>query len=616
MDYLLLRVDLTKQKYHVERLNYDRLIRRFLGGRGLGAYLALKEIPKGIDPLSPENKLFILTGPLTAVAVSTKATAVAKSPLTGSYTHSKISGNFPYWLRKAGYDGVVLEGKSEEPVYISIIDGEVKFHSAKHIWGKTVSETMTTVMREQKIDNEHKCGIVAIGPTGENLVRFASIMGSATMRAFGRGGLGAVMGSKRVKAIIVKGNRDFLGEAYDKKKVLELGTSISSRIAKSSGKEPYYLYGTSGLVNVINSIGALPTRNFETGVFVEAANISGENLAEKYLELRHGCLPCSIVCSKLGRVPSGKFAVSRVKYEYECIWALGANLGIGDPEAVLYMIKLANEYGIDCISLGNTLATAIELSKKGKLPLNLNWGDADAVIELIHNIAQRKDIGKELAEGGYYLAMKYGDPEAFVGSRGQGFPAYDPRGLKGFAIAYVTANRGGDHNEAWPPLIELGTYPFWKYPDKQFDPLGEDREKVEFVVFQQNYYAVYDSLAWCNFYDQIGADSVSPQEIVELLNAYAGWDLAVDELFTIGERIFNTERLFHVREGKWVRDELPPKMKRPLPEGPAKGHSAERFFEWAIKEYYKLRGWEDGKPTEETLRRLGLEEFLDIIKGK
>jgi aldehyde:ferredoxin oxidoreductase len=614
--YSLLRVDLRNRSFRVEYFDYSTVIRRFLGGRGLGAYLALKEIPKGIDPLGPENKLYMLTGPLTGVVpiASSRMTFVAKSPLTGSYTHSKMAGNFAYWLRKSGYDGVVLEGKADEPIYISIVNGTVEFHDARHMWGKDALETEVMIRREMKCTGENDCGVITIGPAGENLVRFASIMGSFTQRAAGRGGLGAVMGSKLIKGVFVKGNRDLLAEAFDRKKLLEIGVRVSGRIAKGSGKDPLHKFGTSVLVNIINSVGALPTRNFETGIMPTAEKFSGEVLAEKFLVKRHGCALCPIACTKIGKASWGDKSSGNIKYEYESLFALGSNLGVDDPNAILSMIDACNRYGLDTISTGNTLATATELSQKGLFPEKITWGDANTYMKLIEDIAFRRGIGNELAEGAYYLSVKYKDPESFVGTRGQGFPAYDPRALKGFVIAYATANRGGDHNEAWPAMIELGPYPFGPYPNKVFDPLGEVEEKIVFTVWEQNYYAVYDSLVLCNFVDQVGDDSLRPEEIVELLNAYAGWNLTYEELITIGERIFNTERLFHVKEGRWVRDELPPKiLKKPMPDGPAKGHTAEKFFEWGIKKYYELRGWVDGKPTRDTLRKLGLEEFEYLL---
>lgn len=615
MKYTLLRIDLSHLSFREEYISYDNIIRKFLGGRGLGAYLMLKEMPKGVDPLSPQNKLYILSGPLSGVVplASSRLAFVSKSPLTNSYTHSKMSGNFAYWLRKSGFDGVVIEGMSNEPIYISIVDGVVEFHDAKYLMGKTASETEEAIRKKHNCRNENDCGVVTIGPAGENKVRFSSIMGSFTKRAAGRGGLGAVMGSKNVKAIYVYGKRDLLADAVDRKTLLSISSKVAGRITKSEGKDILHKYGTSALVNVINSVGGLPVKNFQTGVMPTAEKVSGEVLADMYLEQRHGCALCPIACTKLGKsVWEGKHT-HKIKYEYESVWALGPNLGIDDPDAVLHMINIANEYGMDTISLGNTLACAMELAKKGKLDLHVDWGNAKGLGELIVKIARREGIGNELAEGDYRLAHKYDAPEAFVGSRGQGFPAYDMRALKSFVIAFTTANRGGDHNEAWPAITELASYPYGPFPNKKFDPLSEDEEKIVFTVWQQHLYAVYDSLAWCNFVDQLGAESPSPGEIAQMLNAYAGWDMDEEELLTVGERIFNAERLFHVKEGIWVRDELPPRMKEPMPEGPAKGESAQRFFEWGIKKYYELRGWVDGKPSGETLKRLGLEEFAGLL---
>jgi len=301
-------------------------------------------------------------------------------------------------------------------------------------------------------------------------------------------------------------------------------------------------------------------------------------------------------------VKSGPFKVpgEKIKYEYENTWALGPNIGELDPEAVIKLQKAANELGMDTISLGNTLATATELARKGLLKLDVDWGDPATFIDLAYKIAHRDGIGDELAEGDYRLAMKYRDPEAFVGSRGQGVPAYDPRGLKGFALAYYTSNRGGDHLEAYTPTWEVFGVP------EKVDPLDDSQSGIEkqarIVKWNQDLFAVVDSSVFCKF-ENLMPNINTEGDIAALYNSAFGWDLSGEDILEIGERIFNVERLFHVKEGKWVKDELPNRMRQPIPEGPAKGHSASKMFDEGIKVYYKLRGWSDGKPTLDTLKR-------------
>jgi len=611
--FRVVRVDLSTEKI-TEEVYKEDVVRKFLGGRGLASYLALKEIPRGVDPLSPSNKLYIFDGPLSGLATlaTSRVTVVTKSPLTGSLTHANAGGNFAYMLRRAGYEGIVVEGKAAEPVYILIKEGEVSIRPAKHIWGKWTGAATKALLEDAGFEpDERKAGVATIGPAGENLSRIAGIRFSDYERFAGRGGVGAVMGSKNLKGIVVWGTRDLYSLVVDRKRWIEETGKLAQRLASGPTAKGLHTYGTNLLMNVINSVGGLPTRNFETGYFEEAEKISGEHIKQHYVVETHACAQCPIACTQHVEVKSGPFKfLGKAKYEYESTWTLGANLGNGNPEAVLKLEKLANELGFDTISLGNTLAVAIELAKKGKLKLPLDWGDPGPLIDLVVKMAYRDGVGDELAEGDYRLAMKYGEPEAFVGSRGQGFPAYDPRALKGFAISYITANRGGDHLEAYSPTWEILGVP------EKVDPLCETPEcikkQAKIVVYAQHLMALADSVTFCKF-DTLDKEGLFENDLAHLFNIGFGWDTTPQEMLTIGERIFNVERLFHVKEGKWVKDELPPRMRKEIPTGPAKGHSATRMFEEGIKEFYALRGWVDGKPTYETLKRLGLEEFQYLL---
>ncbi len=620
MDFLLLRINLWNQKTRVEKIP-EKTLRKFLGGRGLGAYLALKEIPPGADPLGPENRLYILTGPLTGTAAieTGRYHVVGKSPLTGILGDSNSGGQFGPWLRFAGYDGIVLEGVSEEPVWISIIDGEVKFHDARGLWGKGVIFAEKVIRENVGITSSSLGSVLAIGPAGENLSKIAAVMNDM-YRAAGRTGLGAVLGSKKVKAIFVYGRRRI--ELYDKAKFNEKAKEYTKKILEHPISQSLHKYGTSVLVNIINEHGAFPTKNWTRGTFEKAYEISGEYLAEKYLKARKGCWGCSIRCSRVAEVKSGPYRTPVSEGpEYETIWANGANTMIGSMEALIKINYLLNDMGFDTISFGNTAATLMELyekAQKGELPedkakkllslledIEPTWGNADAVVHLVWRAAHRDGIGHYVAEGAARLAEEFGCPDCAVHVKGLELPAYDPRAINSMALSYATSNRGGCHLRAYSVSFDVLGVP------KKFDPLQVDIEKVKLVKFQQDYFAVIDSLVVCKF--NTFADA--PEMYVDLLKYAMGWeDLTVDELLTIGERIYNTERLFAVREGTGYKDTLPKRLlEEPLPDGPAKGRTAKEALEKYLPEYYKIRGWIDGKPTPETLKRLGLEEFIYIV---
>ncbi|MCE4605530.1 MAG: aldehyde ferredoxin oxidoreductase family protein [Desulfurococcales archaeon] len=622
MEFKLARINLSTQKVTEERID-DKTLRKFIGGRGLGAYLALKEIPKGIDPFSPENKVYILTGPIvgTAAIESGRYHVVAKSPLTGILGDANSGGQFGPWLRFAGYDGLILEGASEEPVWISIVNGEVKFHDAKHLWGKGVIHTEKVIRETVGVTKESLGSVLSVGPAAENRSRIAAVMNDR-YRAAGRSGLASVIASKGVKAIWAYGNRKVLDELYDKRKYMEEAKKLIKKILDHPISKSLYEFGTAVLVNVINAHGALPTKNWTRGTFEKAFNISGERLAEVYLKTRKGCWGCAIQCSRVSEVESGPFKTPLSEGpEYETIWANGADTMIGDLDALVKANYLLNDMGFDTISFGATVATLMEIyerAKKGELPeekakelfellgdVNPEWGNSHALLQLIWMTAYRNRIGDLVAEGAKRLAEYFGVPEAAVHVRGMEMPAYDPRGINSMALAYATSNRGGCHLRAYSVSFDVLGVP------KKFDPLGIDMEKVQLVKMQQDYFSFIDSIIVCKF----NTFSSGPEDYVDLMKAAMGWeDFTVEELLETGERIYNTERLFAVREGTNYRDTLPKRLlEEPLPDGPAKGKTAKEALEKYLPEYYKIRGWEDGKPLPETLKRLGLDEFLYIV---
>ncbi len=622
MEFKLLRIDLTNQKIREEKID-DKTLRRFIGGRGLGAYLALKEIPAGIDPFSPENKVYILTGPIvgTAAIETGRYHVVAKSPLTGILGDANSGGQFGPWLRFAGYDGLVLEGKSEDPVWISIIDGDVKIHDASDLWGKGVIHTEKKIREKVGVTKESLGSVLSVGPAAENRSRIAAVMNDR-YRAAGRSGLASVIASKGVKAVWAYGNRKVLDELYDKQKYMAEAKKLVKKILEHPISKSLYEFGTSVLVNVINAHGGLPTKNWTQGTFDKAYNISGERLAEVYLKARKGCWGCAIRCSRVSEVPEGPFKTPISEGpEYETIWANGADTMIGDLEALIKANYLLNDMGFDTISFGSTVATLMEIyekAKKGELPedkakelfellgdVNPEWGNPHALLELIWMAAYRNRIGDLVAEGAKRLAEYFGVPDLAIHVRGMEMPAYDPRAINSMALSYATSNRGGCHLRAYSVSFDVLGVP------EKFDPLGIDLKKVPLVKMQQDYFSFIDSMIVCKF----NTFSTGPEDYVELMKAAMGWeDFTTEELLETGERIYNTERLFAVREGTEYRDYLPKRLlEQPLPDGPAKGKTAKEALEAYLPEYYKLRGWEDGKPLPETLRRLGLDEFLYIV---
>ncbi len=605
--FRLLRVDLSRGETWVDEIPEETL-RKFIGGRGLGAYLALKEIPKGADPFGPENIIYIMTGPLTGVTVmSGRYHVIGKSPKTGILGESNSGGHFGPWLRFAGFDGIAIHGKSDTPVYLWINDGNVEIRDASKLWGKTVSATEDILRKEHGL-KEGYGSILTIGPAGENLALTAAVMNDK-WRAAGRTGLAAVLGAKKLKAIVVYGKRK--PPIADRKAFAEANRELTKIFMEGPISRALHEYGTAVLVNIVNSMGGFPSYFWEEGVFDDAYEVSGEKLAETYLIDRIGCWGCAIRCSRVAKVPTGTFKVPKSEGpEYESIWALGPLTGVSDIAAVVKLNYLANELGFDTISIGNSLAFAVYLAKKGVIPeshltpYDLRWGHAESLIELMYRAATKADpLAAAVADGVPALAKAYNAEDDAIHVRGLELPAYDPRALKSMAISYATANRGGCHLRSYTVAAELLGVP------KKMDPLAVTEEKVDLAIQMQDWFAVIDSMVVCKF---VAFDS-TPDNWIGILNAVTGWDMSVDEMLTAGARIYNTERLFAVREGKWVKDYLPKRLlEEPIPRGPAKGHTAKEMIEKMLPVYWKKRGWVEGRPKKETLLKLGLDEFTDL----
>ena len=585
-DTNLLWVSLTKQTTKIQSLDSTDF-RRFLGGRGLGVKLVYDHVSPETSPTSPQNLLVFAVGPLTATSAPTagRFVVVTKSPLTGTIFDSHAGGYFGPQLRRAGFAALVLEGRAASPVYLWINDGEVEFRSAKDIWGLEVSETTDALLSE----TDAKAQVACIGPAGENKVNLAAIL-TDKHRAAGRGGVGAVMGGKNLKAIVVKGSQ---GVAVANEEALQATVTRTRRLIKKDSitNKSLPVYGTPVLVNLANEYGILPTLNFQEGTFNDAEGVSGEKLLERFFVKRYHCFGCPIGCGRISQVQGKEIGGP----EYETLWALGPECGINDLEWISLANDRCNELGLDTISMGSTLGCAMELVEKGLLKAQLRFGETSGVIELIEAAAKRQGFGKELGEGSRILANRYNAPELAMQVKGLELPAYDPRGVQGHALAYATSNRGGCHLRAY--LIG---------PEILGSPVLVDRDRIEgkpeLVVLFQNLSAAMDSLVLCRF----TTFAFSVNDYADLVSAATGLSITNKEFLQIGDRIWNLERLFNIREGFTAKDDcLPPRFSTPLPEGGSR-HRISHLDEMLPK-YYKLRGWDKkGNPTAAHLKKLNL----------
>lgn len=573
----------------------------FIGGRGLGVKILIEELKPGTDPIGPENKLLFMTGPATGTAFPTSGRfhVITKSPQTGGIGETDCGGTFGPELRFAGYDGVIIEGKAAEPVYLWIREGEAEIRPAGQYWGKGTWDTEDGIRKEL---GDSGIKIASIGPAGENLVLCATIVNDKH-RAASRTAAGAVMGSKRLKAIVVRGTKK--PPVADEKKLKE-AVQKALKMLKESRITGHDLptYGTAITVGSINEQGLFPTRNFQTGVFPTAEKISGATLAKTILTKSKGCWGCPIDCGRVIRVTQSPYQVEGEGPEYEEIWALGAQCYIDDLNAITKANNLCDELGMDPISYGNTVGCAMELGERGKISkeklggLELKFGNPQAIVELTWRTAYRLGFGNDIALGAKRLAEKYGAPELAMHVKGLELPAYDPRGAQGQGLAYATSNRGGCHLGACMISPEIFGVP------EQLNRFATEG-KAQWVKKLQDLFAICDSAVFCNF----ATFAIWVPEILEMLNAITGWGWSPDELLKAGDRIYTLERLFINREGFGRKEDTLPKrlLEEPMPEGPSKGHVVKLGS--MLDEYYALRGWKDGKPTPKRLKELGLNKY-------
>ena len=582
----IVKVDLGSKKQTI--INIDEDVRRkFIGGRGLGLKIYTDMCSVDIDAFDKKNALIFSTGPLTGIIQTAgRYQVTSRSPLTGTIVDSSSGGFFGANLKKAGFDGLVITGKADKPVYLQVAEDGIEIKSAEHIWGKDTHETMKIL----KSELSSNISVACIGPAGENLVPFASIMNDKD-RAAGRGGMGAIMGSKNLKAITAFGKKQI--PVSDPEGLKKMISTINTLIDKNpvTGKS-LQLLGTSVLVNVINAFGMYPTENFKRGVFNDAEGTSGEKIAETILQGRSACFKCPIACGRKTKTSKREGEGP----EYETVWAFGAQLGISDLETITEANYTCNELGLDTITAGSTIGCAMELYEKGVFPEKLVWGDSSNLVKLVEDIAYKRGIGKDLALGSKKLAEKYGRPELAMQVKGMEIPAYDPRGAQGQALSYATSNRGGCHMQGY--LIS---------PEVLGSPVFMDRYsiegKAEIVVLFQDISAAVDTLVLCRFLQF----AISIDTFKDILNIVTGLDYTEDELLKVGTRIYNLERKFNSEAGFTRKDDMLPArfLEEKLTEGASRNRVVQ--LDEMLDRYYKLRGWdENGIPSEETLEKLDI----------
>lgn len=615
----ILRVDLSRSRTWVEEKD-EQFFRLYMGGGALGAYYVLQNVKPGTDAFAPENVIVfggsVVTG--ARIAGFTRHSITSVSPLTGGVSDSEAGGFWGRELKVAGFDAVVVEGRSPHPVYLWIKDGVVEIKDALHLWGKVTGDAQEMIREE---NGDRKIRVLGIGPAGENKVRYACVI-NELKDANGRGGLGAVMGSKNLKAIAVRGDQ-FPEEANPER---------VKAIAKSFVKK-FMDYGTAGLrkggtgrvVSILNATSQLPTRNWKTGCFDKASEICGTKIKETIFAGDEGCYACPVVCKKA--VKADKPYSIDPEYggpEYETLSALGSYTCISDLPAIAKANELCNKYSLDTISTGAVIAFAMDcyenaiLTDKDTDGMELKFGNAAVLIPLIEKIAKREGFGDFLAEGVKRMAEKLG-PEAeklAVHCKGLEFPAHEPRVKKSLALAYGTTPIGADHmagehdtsnSTATPGLVTERLKPLGIYERLELDDLGP--RKVKFFYYTSLYYSMLNTLDICMFC-MAPSRALNYSELVDPVNAITGWETSLWELMKVGDRRLQMMRSFNIAAGMTGDDDLlPPRMHEPMASGGTKGKVIDEFeYRRALATYYGLIGWdENGKPKESKLLELDLE---------
>ncbi|HYB42360.1 MAG TPA: aldehyde ferredoxin oxidoreductase family protein [Candidatus Methylomirabilis sp.] len=598
----ILHVDAASGASRVMPVSED-MARSLLGGNGFAARLLLDHVPLGTDAFDPANVVVFAVGPVTDTAVpgNSRACVASKSPLTGLFFDSTFGGRFPATMKRTGFDAIAITGRAAEPVYLKVTEAGAELRPARALWGGTTRETVHAIQAAEGPDTD----VMAIGPAGERLVRFAA-MGTywKNREGFaGRGGIAAVLGAKRIKAVAVAGARKTeVADAALLKQLLD-----ERRGPMMTGTKALSTYGTPFLVKPINTLGALGSYNLRQETFDEASAISGEVMHDHHHSRDTTCLKCPVACGKQYEIRDGELAGLVAKMpEYETIFAFGSMLGNAHAGSLARANDLCDLLGMDTITMGVTLALVCEALERGWLSerevgMPFGWGDWRAMLRLVEMTAAREGFGDRLAEGAWRLAESL-HPEAtrvVYAVKRLEMPAHSARALKGMSIGYATASRGGSHHDTRPTPQYAQGY------DRR-SPEG----KPEFAVRSQHFTAVDDSLVLCRFTSERGFGLYVEEPYARMVRAVSGWEMGVDELERIGERVINLERLFNVREGVRRKDDVLPwrVMHEPIPDGPSAGmHCPPDELAMMLDRYYALRGWDaDGVPTAARLGALGL----------
>lgn len=614
-------IDLTRGVAKVEAITLEEL-KHFLGGRGLNAWMLYATVKAGVDPLGPENVLCFGTGPLTGTQIPSNGryNVSARSPATGIFGDANSGGFWGSELKYAGFDQIVITGQSPKPVYLLIHNGDVSIRDAGHLWGKSVWETEKILKAELE---DEDIQIASIGQAGENQVRFAGVMNNLS-RAAGRTGMGAVMGAKKLKAVVVRGTQGI--QVADPVRLGQLSQELFARMQKANSWRLRSTYGTAMLVELYNSMGVLPTRNYQRGVYEKADEIDGHKLLNMYVVKPKACFACPVHCSHFYEIKEGEFAgLAGEGPEFETMCAFGSRCGNDNLASILVLNNLCNQYGLDTISAGAVLSFAMECYENGLITprdtdgLELTWGNYKAMIELTHKIARREGFGKLLAQGVREASRAIPGSERYaLHIKGLETPEQEIRGLKSWGLGWAVSSRGADHCRSFP-LAETT----WS-PEEAESVFGTKEAanrfayngKAEMVKYYEEISAVGDSLELCRI-AQLGLNM--PMDLIaEAVTAATGWRVAVDDLMRIGERIVNIERLFNLRQGLTPADDCVPARYREekLPDGPGAGQTFD--LEPMLDRYYEIRGWDKttGEPHPDTLKRLELKPIKALGKGR
>ena len=585
----LLRINLSKRKSQREEID-GRFVSEFIVGKGLGTWYLYNEVSEKVEPLSPSNKLIFAVGPATGTSYPTanRYGVFFKSPLTGVYGESYSGGHVAHRMRGTGSEVFIIEGRARRRTYLVVNERGVEFRDARDLWGLDTFATDDAVRRDL---GNRNLGVLCIGPAGENLVRFALIENDY-WRSAGRGGCGAVMGSKKLKAIAFQGDKE--PEIHDESLFDEFVAESLRAIKESKATGTYREYGTLGMVDAVNEAGVFPVRYWSEGVSGHRENLNGTAMRERVLVSSRACWNCPIACGKLCEVRNGEHKGLRVEGpEYETIYAFGGLCDIGDIEPVMVINDYCDRAGIDTITAGNVVAFAIEAEKHGKLKtgIGMDYGDPDKVLRLLKMITKREGAGNILAEGVHRASNKLRLPELDITVKGLEPAGYDPRGVIGMGLSYAVSCRGACHLRSTVQVQELRG---------MIDRFAYD-QKPQYVVDFENRYAIFDSLIICRFI----RDIATWERLPKILKALTGADLTDDKLKEIANRIVTLTRLFNIREGITATDDGLPRrfFELPLPQGGSKGNTVDRAkFQAMVSEYYVLRGW-DVKGMPESARQ-------------